>query len=158
MIQFKKHSNIYCLTVNQDIKVPIDVAWSFFSNPNNLQEITPNDMDFKITNSPSEEMYSGQIITYKIKLLPFYSASWVTEIKAVTPLESFIDEQRFGPYSMWHHTHLFKETKDGTTMTDQVYFKIPFGFLGRIAYRLFIKKKLKSIFTYREKMVNSIFK
>lgn len=158
-MEFSKHSGIYTLTIKQLLPAGIDRAWAFFSNPLNLDTITPGNLGFKITSGiTSEMMYQGQIITYKIGIFPLIKSNWVTEITSVKDKAYFVDEQRFGPYKMWHHEHLFTE-KDGITeMIDKISFALPFGFLGAIAYKLLIKNKLMDIFGYRAKKVHEIFR
>ncbi len=152
------HSGIYTLEIEQLIPVTLFEAWKFFSRPENLSEITPPEMGFGITSGNLEQMYEGQIISYKINLFPGFKSSWVTEITKVMNLEYFIDEQRFGPYKMWHHEHRFFKTESGTLMKDKVTYKIPFGFLGTIIHQLFFKRKLINIFTYRMHKLEDIFK
>jgi ligand-binding SRPBCC domain-containing protein len=107
-------------------------------------------MGFKITSGTPTKMYSGQIITYKVSPFPGVKTNWVTEITHVSAGSFFVDEQRFGPYRMWHHEHHFEVQNDGVLMTDRVSYKLPLGFLGRIAHLLFVKNQLKQIFEYRE--------
>ena len=158
MISIKKHSGIYTLESSQELNLSLEKAWEYFSSPCNLPKITPPKMRFHITSKVGKSVYQGQIITYKVSLLPFIKTNWVTEITAVENQEFFIDEQRFGPYSMWHHEHIFEALPNGKTlMIDKVSYKIPFGFLGRIAKVLFIEKQLLSIFTYREQQLDLLF-
>ena len=134
----------------QKIPVSLDKAWDFFSNPANLEAITPNTVSFKIISSHHGEiMYAGQIIEYQVKPLFNIPMYWMTEITQVRDKEYFIDEQRFGPYSLWHHQHHFKAIPGGVEMTDIVHYKIPFWIFGRIANALFVKQKLKKIFEFR---------
>jgi hypothetical protein len=136
----------------------MDDAWEFFSNPKNLQQITPKNLGFKIVSKyHGDNMYPGQIIEYTVKPVLGIPLYWMTEITHVDEKKYFVDEQRFGPYSMWHHQHHFKETSNGIEMTDIVHYKIPFGFLGSIANSLFIKKQLKQIFDHRYKTVEKLF-
>ena len=159
MIQFFKHSGIYTLEASQELNIPLTEAWGYFSSPSNLSNITPPKMGFNITSIVNEKAYQGQIITYKVSPVSFIKMNWVTEITAVKEEEFFIDEQRFGPYSMWHHEHFFESLQNGNTlMKDKISYKIPFGFLGNIAHVLFVKKQLKSIFEYREEVLDDIFK
>jgi ligand-binding SRPBCC domain-containing protein len=159
MIKFSKHSGIYTLEASQELNIPLAAAWDYFSSPENLSTITPPKMGFNITSKVDRKAYQGQIITYKVSPVPFVKTNWVTEITAVKEHEFFIDEQRFGPYSMWHHEHFFEELSNGKTlMKDKISYKIPFGFLGAIAQTLFIKKQLQSIFEYREEVLDTIFK
>lgn len=141
----------------QHINATLDECWAFFSSPENLQKITPKSMGFEITDFDSQSMYAGQIIQYKIS--PFWGLklNWVTEIAQVKDRAYFIDEQRFGPYSFWHHKHFFEATLTGVRMTDVVHYALPFGFLGRIVNALIVRNKLNEIFDYRFQKVNELF-
>lgn len=148
----------YNLKTTQFIPITLDVAWAFFSNPANLQSITPARMNFRIiSRHHGDTMYPGQIIEYKVSPLGGISMYWMTEITHVRDRAYFVDEQRFGPYSLWHHQHHFKEVPGGVEMTDIVHYKIPLGFIGDWANRLFIRKQLEDIFAYRVKRVEEIF-
>jgi len=142
----------------QKIPVSIEVAWNFFSSPANLQAITPANMGFKIISKHhSEKMYAGQVIEYKlypILKIPMY---WMTEITHVEELKYFIDVQRKGPYSLWHHQHHFKKIEAGVEMIDIVHYKNPMGFIGEIGNSLFVKNQLKKIFVFRFQKTEEIF-
>ncbi|GAB4244365.1 MAG: SRPBCC family protein [Ekhidna sp.] len=157
MVSFKKHSGIYTLEVEQALPISLEEAWTFFSSSKNLERITPDHMGFRITSGEPGKMYPGQIISYKVAPLPGIKTSWVTEITHVEKGKFFVDEQRFGPYRMWHHEHHFEKRGEGVLMTDKVSYKIPFGFLGHIAQLLFVKKQLKGIFEYRVKVLEEMF-
>lgn len=151
-------SKVYSLKTVQTIPVTLDEAWQFFSDPANLQAITPTDMGFNIISKHhGTKMYAGQIIEYTVKPLLNIPIYWMTEITHVSDKKYFIDEQRFGPYSLWHHQHHFKETPSGIEMTDIVHYKIPFWFFGDIAHGLFVSKKLEQIFNYRYQKVIELF-
>jgi ligand-binding SRPBCC domain-containing protein len=151
-------SKVYSLKTVQTIPVSLETAWDFFSNPANLAAITPAHMNFKIISQHhGERMYPGQIIEYKVSPLPFYRIYWMTEITHVEEGKFFVDEQRFGPYSLWHHQHHFKETKGGVEMTDIVHYKIPFGWLGDLGNAIFVKKQLEQIFEFRFRAVERLF-
>jgi len=142
----------------QKIPVSLDRAWMFFSNPANLQTITQEGMGFKvISKHHGPVMYAGQIIEYKLKPLLGIPVYWMTEITQVKNKEYFIDEQRFGPYKLWHHQHHFKAIEGGVEMTDIVHYKNPLWWLGRLANALFVKKKLQKIFEYRFQKVEELF-
>jgi ligand-binding SRPBCC domain-containing protein len=149
MISIKSHSGIYTLEVKQFVKTSLSEAWDFFSSPANLQKITPPQMGFVITSGKPAKMYMGQIITYKVSPLAGIKMNWVTEITHVQEMRFFVDEQRFGPYRMWHHEHHFEVQGEGVLMTDRVSYKLPLGFFGRMAHGLFVKTQLKQIFEYR---------
>jgi len=158
MIKFSTHSGIHTLQVKQKLPVSIEKAWEFFSAPNNLAKITPEHMGFKITSDiENDKMFPGQIITYQVHPFKGFTTNWVTEITHVVDHKYFVDEQRFGPYSMWHHEHWFKAVGGGVEMIDRISYKIPFGFLGRILEKILIRKQLKNIFEYRYKKLNAFF-
>lgn len=142
----------------QKIPVTLEKAWEFFSNPANLQAITPGNMGFKvISKHHGELMYAGQIIEYTVKPVLGIPLYWMTEITQVKDKEYFIDEQRFGPYSLWHHQHHFKAIEGGVEMTDIVHYKNPFWIFGKIANTLFVKNKLTEIFSFRFKKTEELF-
>jgi ligand-binding SRPBCC domain-containing protein len=148
----------YQLHTTQEIPATLDQVWDFISSPRNLKEITPPHMGFDITSTGlPEKMYPGMIISYKVSPLLGIKMTWVTEITQVREREFFIDEQRIGPYALWHHQHHIKPIEGGVLMSDIVTYKPPFGFLGAIANTLFIRKQLKGIFEFREKAMEEKF-
>lgn len=140
---------VHTLEQEQRLPITLDAAWEFFSSPRNLDEITPCELGFKIVSLPGEKIYEGQIITYKVMIVPGIWVPWVTEIKAVDERKSFVDEQRFGPYKFWHHRHTFEEIRGGVLMRDLVHYGLGFGPLGAIAHGLFVRSKLEMIFEFR---------
>jgi len=148
----------YQLYKEQKLNAKISDVWNFAVSPKNLQRITPNKMGFEITSKNSEEkIYPGMIITYKVSPILNIKMNWVTEITQVKENKFFIDEQRLGPYKMWHHQHIFIDNDDHVLMKDIVTYIPPFGLLGDIANQLFIKRQLNEIFNYRFVEMNKIF-
>jgi len=136
---------------SQKINATREEAWEFLSSPGNLKEITPAYMGFDITSkNASEKIYEGMLISYQVKPLFGIKTDWVTEITHINKGHSFIDEQRLGPYKMWHHQHFIEEIPNGILMKDIVSYIPPFGFLGSIANELIIKNKLEQIFAFRK--------
>jgi ligand-binding SRPBCC domain-containing protein len=151
-------SKVYSLQKVQVIHAKIEKVWDFFSSPENLKTITPPHLGFQILSEKyGSKMYAGELIEYNVKPLLGIPMYWMTEITQVEPLKYFIDEQRYGPYSFWHHQHHFKEVNEGVEMTDIVHYKIPFWFLGDIANSLFVKDQLKKIFDFRTEVTNTTF-
>ncbi len=148
---------LYQLSAQQTLPITKKEAWDFLSDPQNLATITPNHMGFNILSGADRKMYPGQIIQYKVKPFPFYSTTWVTEITHVLDEEYFVDEQRFGPYALWHHKHFLKEVKEGVLMEDIIDYKLPFGVLGAVAHPFLVKSQLRGIFEYREEKLNALF-
>lgn len=147
----------YTLEKKQFLPIDKETCWNFFSDPSNLQKITPPDMDFEIISGADKKMYAGQIIVYRIKLFPGIKAGWVTEITHVQTGEYFVDEQRFGPYKFWHHKHFFNETAGGMEINDIVHYALPFGIFGRLAHLFFVRKKLENIFNFRAHYLENYF-
>ena len=151
-------SKVYSLKTVQTIPISLDEAWDFFSSPANLQEITPDNLGFKIISKyHGDTMYAGQVIEYKVSPLLGIPLYWMTEMTHVEDKKYFVDEQRYGPYSMWHHQHHFKVVEGGVEMTDIVHYKLPLWFLGDIANTVLVKKQLQQIFDYRFKKVEALF-
>lgn len=148
---------IYRLETIQKLPISQSEAWDFLSDPKNLKRITPDYMGFKIVSGAAERMFSGQIIQYVVTPLLNIPTTWVTEITHVEEGNYFVDEQRFGPYDLWHHKHFIKPIEKGVEMIDIVDYKIPFGVLGRIAHPLIVAPKLKEIFEYRKKALIELF-
>ncbi|BDQ12973.1 MAG: SRPBCC family protein [Chitinophagaceae bacterium] len=151
-------SRVYSIKTVQKIPISLDQAWEFFSKPDNLKEITPSNLGFNIISKHhGSTMYSGQIIEYTVKPILGIPLYWMTEITHVTDRKFFVDEQRFGPYSLWHHQHHFKEIEGGVEMTDIVHYKLPLWILGDIAHVIMVKSQLKGIFNHRYKAVEERF-
>lgn len=148
---------IYKKETVQHVNATIEECWAFFSSPRNLQKITPDDMGFEITDFDGKPMYAGQIIQYTVSPLLGLKLNWMTEISFVKDNSYFVDEQRFGPYALWHHKHFFEATESGTKMTDIVHYALPLGILGRIMNALLVKNKLKEIFDYRCVKIDEMF-
>jgi ligand-binding SRPBCC domain-containing protein len=148
----------YQLHKTQFITASIEEAWDFISSPRNLKVITPEYMGFEVTSMGlPDKMYPGMIISYTVKPLLGIRMVWVTEITHVEEMKYFIDEQRIGPYSMWHHQHFIEPSGEGVLMTDIVTYSPPLGFLGAFANSLFIRKQLDTIFNYRSVTVEKHF-
>ena len=145
------------LFYSQKLPISLDEAWDFLSSPNNLKLITPESMNFKIIDWDKKKAYPGQIIQYTVSPVLGIKIKWVTEITQVIRNSYFIDEQRFGPYSFWHHKHFIKEIDNGILMDDVIHYKIPFGLIGKIFNKIYVQNKLDKIFKYRENKLNEIF-
>lgn len=157
-LSFKSHSNIYTLSSVVEIPIPVSKAWLFFSSPENLAKITPPEMNFLITSGVPKKAYTGQIISYKVNVVKGISMNWVTEITSVEFENYFVDEQRFGPYKMWHHEHFFEKIDDNNCrIIDKVSYKLPFGLIGKWCHKLFIKKRLNAIFEFRSTVIKNHF-
>lgn len=149
---------MHTLKFTQLIRKDANTVWDFFSSPHNLETITPDFVDFKVTSKHLEDkIYPGMIITYKIRPVMGIPLEWVTEITHIEPPNYFVDEQRYGPYSFWHHKHFFKETENGILMTDLIHYRLPFWFVGRLIDSFFVSRKLKQIFEYRRVKIDEIF-
>ena len=145
------------LEVQQFLPMSLTDAWDFFSSPKNLNEITPADMTFKILGNIPEKMYEGLMIRYQVSPMFNIPLDWVTEITHVKENKFFVDEQRIGPYNIWHHEHHFEEKDGGVMMTDILHYDIGKWIFGKIAGWLFVDKKVRGIFEFREKKLKELF-
>ena len=148
---------IYRLESKQKLPISLNEAWDFFSDPKNLKTITPDYMGFKTLSGDGRKMFPGQIIQYIVTPVLGIPMKWVTEITHVQDKKYFVDEQRFGPYALWHHKHFFTEIEGGIEMEDIVDYKVPMGFIGQLVHPFLVKPKLNEIFGYRTKKLIELF-
>lgn len=151
-------SKVYQISFTQLIPTTINEAWEYFSQPGNLQFLTPPALGLVMKRKEAYvRMYPGQIIEYTVQPIAGIKMYWMTEITHVINHQYFVDEQRYGPYSLWHHQHHFKSVANGVEMTDIITYKIPFWFIGDLANTLIIKSKLEEIFNFRKEQVLKTF-
>ncbi len=148
---------IYTKKSIQNLPIPLNEAWNFLSNPKNLKTITPEYMSFIIESGADRPMYPGQIIQYIVTPVLGIKTKWVTEITHVQENKYFVDEQRFGPYALWHHKHFIREIPGGVEMEDIIDYKVPFGLLGQLVHPFMVKPKLDEIFEYRRMKLIELF-
>ena len=148
---------IYKLHKSQKLPISKAKAWEFLSDPANLKIITPDYMGFDIIDGADRKMYQGQVIQYIVTPVAGIKTKWVTEITHVKENDFFVDEQRFGPYKLWHHKHFIKEIEGGVEMEDIIHYKLPLGFLGQLVHPFLVKNKLEEIFTYRKQKLEELF-
>lgn len=153
----KKRMKIYTLHTKQNLPITLDEAWDFLSDPKNLKVITPDYMGFKTLSGDDRPMFPGQIIQYIVTPVFGIPMKWVTEITHVQDKKYFVDEQRFGPYALWHHKHFLKEIPGGVEMEDIVDYKIPMGIIGQMVHPFLVKPKLQEIFDFRHKKLIELF-
>jgi ligand-binding SRPBCC domain-containing protein len=148
---------MYQIKRTQIVKTDLNTCWEFFSSPKNLQKITPKYMGFDVRTEVPAKMYEGLMIEYRVRPLMNIPMTWITEITHVKDHQFFVDEQRKGPYRLWHHEHHFREIPEGVEMTDIVSYELPMGPLGKLVHPILVKKKLEEIFAYRFKIVEELF-
>jgi len=148
---------IHRLIRQQSVPAPLDVVWDYFATPANLNEMTPPDMNFEIIHGGEGKMFQGQLIEYLVQFIPMIKSRWLTEIAHVVEKAYFVDEQRIGPYSFWYHEHSFEAVENGTLVRDQVTYQLSFGPLGELVHTLWVGRRLKSIFDYRQQKINQLF-
>ena len=148
---------IYTFHSKQNLPISLEEAWEFLSNPKNLKTITPPYMGFKTLSGDDRDMFAGQIIQYIVTPVLGIPMKWVTEITHVQDKKYFVDEQRFGPYALWHHKHFLKEIPGGVEMEDIVDYKVPMGILGQLVQPFLVAPKLKEIFDFRTKKLIELF-
>ncbi|HCY80829.1 MAG TPA: cell division inhibitor [Xanthomarina gelatinilytica] len=156
-MNFSTKGKVYTLSSKQKLPISLEEAWQFLSSPKNLKTITPDYMGFHILSGAEKPMFAGQIIQYIVTPVFGIKTHWVTEITHVVDKTYFVDEQRFGPYALWHHKHFLREVKGGVEMEDVIDYKLPFGFLGRWLHPILVKPKLTEIFNYRNQKLSELF-
>jgi len=148
---------MYVLERTQELPVSVAQAWEFFSSPHNLAKITPKNLGFNVLGTVPERMYEGLFIHYYVSPLFGIRLKWTTEITHVKDQQYFVDEQRIGPYRIWHHEHFFEATENGVRMLDRVHYALPFGILGRLVHPWLVKPRLEEIFNFRFKAAEALF-
>ena len=149
--------SLHQLRATQCIPLTLDDAWAFFSDPRNLSVITPKAMGFVVKTQLPASVYPGLIVEYTVKPLGPVPLAWVTEITHVREREFFVDEQRSGPYRLWHHEHHFRAITGGVEMSDIVSYALPFGPLGNVVDRLVVADRVRGIFRYRAQVLEDRF-
>ncbi len=130
--------------------MPLAECWEFFSNPANLARITPPTLGFRVHSELPREIYPGLMIRYTVSPLLGIPLTWLTEITQVRKPHFFVDEQRVGPYRLWHHEHTFSAVSDSKTeVTDLVHYVPPLGPIGALLNALTIRRQLAAIFDFR---------
>lgn len=145
------------LKQEQFLPIGLEEAWAYFATPQNLNDVTPADMLFEVTSELPETMYEGLIITYTIRPMLNLPLKWCTEITHIREQAYFVDEQRMGPYRIWHHEHHFKAVPGGTLMTDLLHYEIGKSIFGWIAGELFVHQRVRQIFDYRYQALEKRF-
>ena len=148
---------LYQLKAQQALPISMEQAWEFLSSPANLSVITPPHMGFKILSGGDEPMFPGQIIQYNVSPFPGITTRWVTEITHVKEGQYFVDEQRFGPYALWHHKHFIERCAGGVVMRDVIDYKLPLGIIGQWMHGILVKGQLEKIFEFRENKLTELF-
>jgi ligand-binding SRPBCC domain-containing protein len=149
-------SPTYRLEQQQFIPCPLPEVFGFFSDAFNLEALTPPFLNFKILTPAPIEMRPDTRIDYRLSLFGL-AFKWRSRIQSHTSQVAFVDLQERGPYALWHHTHTFEEVEGGTLMRDVVRYRLPFGFLGRIAHAVFVGRCLRRIFDFRRDAVEAEF-
>ncbi|SHJ03789.1 Ligand-binding SRPBCC domain-containing protein [Malonomonas rubra DSM 5091] len=140
------------------LNVSQEKLWDFMATPANLNELTPPELYFQIVSDLPDRMYNGLMIEYRIRIPLFGNWRWLTEIKHIRDGEYFVDEQRIGPYRLWHHQHLLEPAGEKQTrMIDRVSYRLPFGPFGLLVHELRVKQMLEEIFDYRSKRLQELF-
>lgn len=148
---------VHYLVREQTVPAPRQKVWEYFCDPQNLNAITPPDMNFEILQGADAKMYPGQLIEYRVEFVRGIRSRWLTEIAHVRDGEYFVDEQRVGPYRFWYHEHVFQDAPAGTRMTDRVTYVVPFGVLGDLVNTFWIRKRLEQIFDFRRQKIVELF-
>ena len=145
-------------TLHRETTIPTthEKAWAFICNPANLNLITPDDMRFEIRTALPDRMYEGMLVEYRVAIPMIGMQPWLSELKHIVEGHSFVDEQKIGPYKLWYHYHGLEDVPDGVRFVDRITYEVPFGIIGRLAHRVFIRRTLERIFDYREQQLKRL--
>jgi ligand-binding SRPBCC domain-containing protein len=150
--------SVHILRASQVVPISLATCWDFFSDPRNLEKLTPPTLDVRVHGELPPRVYAGLMIQYRVRPLFHLPVTWLTEITRVEAPHFFVDEQRVGPYALWHHEHFFKALDERRTeIRDLVHYVLPFGWLGDCAHGFLVQPQLERIFAFRKKAVKEIF-
>ncbi|HWP66260.1 MAG TPA: TIGR01777 family oxidoreductase [Candidatus Limnocylindria bacterium] len=143
------------ISVEQRLTRPREEVFSFFSDPWNLEKITPDFLRFRILGMTTREVTEGTLIDYALRLhgIPL---RWQSRIESWVPNRQFVDVQTRGPYASWHHTHEFESDDGGTIIRDRVRYRLPLGALGELAAAWLVNRDLKAVFDFRRRRIEEL--
>ena len=151
------HVPVYTFSRTQKVALPLDQCWAFFSDPRNLAKITPPSLRLRVESELPTEIHPGLMIRYTVSPLLRIPMQWLTEITQVRKPDYFVDEQRVGPYRIWHHEHSFQALDEANTeVHDLVHYVPPLGPLGAVVNALAIRRQLARILDYREEQLRRL--
>lgn len=139
------------------VPAPLEEVWHFFSNPSNLKELTPSEMQMQMLSEIPEAMYAGLVLRYRVAPLFGIRLPWASEITVIEPKRYFVDRMLEGPFAQWHHEHHFYPVEGGTEMVDRVHYKMPLGLLGKLFHPLLVKQNVRQLFQYRREQIAAKF-
>lgn len=148
---------LYRILSRQQLPTTLEQAWDFCSTPRNLPAITPEWLHFTVTSDVPDRMYPGLAMTYSITPVPFWRVEWLTVITAIDEGRNFVDEQRTGPYRLWHHEHRFEPVDGGVEMRDVVHYALPLDPLSRPLHDYLVRRQLQDVFEYRFRSLARLF-
>jgi ligand-binding SRPBCC domain-containing protein len=148
--------HVYTLSCEQFVPIARNQVFAYFQEPENLAQITPSKLTFRLLTPSPIPMHTGSVIDYTIKL-GLFPMRWTTLIADYKSPEMFTDIQIKGPYSFWHHKHHFEELSGGTIIRDTVHYALPFGVFGRLIHSLMVRTQLRKIFQYRHDRIQQMF-
>ena len=148
---------IYRYRRAQTVPANLSDVWDYFSHPGKVPEVLPKSQKHILKSKLPRFIYTGMLFSFKTKALFGFSRNWTSMVIYENEPNYFIDEQKFGPFKYWHHQHIFTDVYSGVEIEDVIHYAMPFGFLGRIANKLFVAPRLRKIFDYRQKQISKLF-
>lgn len=149
--------HVYVIQRVQRLALGLREAWEFFASPGNLSRLTPGELQLRFEGQQPSTVYAGLMLRYRVRILPGIRVQWLGEITHVEPPRRFVDEQRLGPYRLWHHEHELREIPGGTEVRDVVHYVLPWGWVGRLAHWLLVRRQLQQLFDYRAAVLAELF-
>jgi NADH dehydrogenase len=147
--------SIHTLRTRQHLDRPLSEVFAFFATPENLAQLTPDALDFQL-HSTDREMRVGLVVEYRIRPALKIPVKWTSLISDYAPDSHFTDVQVRGPYRRWRHLHRFSADGEGTVVTDEVTYELPFGPIGDLVHRVWVRPRLEQIFAYRGALMDRL--
>jgi ligand-binding SRPBCC domain-containing protein len=164
---------------SQWVPFPVELVFAFLANPANLPHLMPPRFEAQIEDArlqppPSRPAHPDPARRFRSVaagegseiLISFYPIRWVRKraswMARITEFEwnsHFCDEQVYGPFTRFNHRHgikaEFRDWDEGTLVTDQIEYALPWGPIGWVG-GLLIERKLEQTFAYRRKRLPEI--
>jgi ligand-binding SRPBCC domain-containing protein len=138
-------------------RTSLDEVWEFLANPRTVAAVSPPDLGLRVTSEPPVRVYPGLIVTYDLEVLPRVRWHWVTEVTHIREGRLLVDEQRFGPFRMWHHEHHLAAHDGGVEVRDLITYALPLGPLGVLADLVLVSHRLERTFAFRRRVLAQRF-
>src|SRR4029077_17602626 len=99
------------LTRSIQVAAPVATVFEFHADPRNIERVAAPPARAQLLAPSDLPLRLGSVVTLKVTLLRWVPQLSASEITVCKPPHEFTDEQRRGPFRLWKHRHLFRETE-----------------------------------------------